>query len=264
MRRLANLARSVNKKRTNFSQAISSTRHRDGSAAAVKLAARWVVEGTLRPVTNLRQRRFDRSLDVETVGRREPTATMRSAATHPDSKRYESVPPRQFIKMLRRLPIGSPAGFAFVDLGSGKGLPLLLAADHGFRPVLGVELDGGLLEVSRSNVRSFEARSPEHAGVIRVTQGDAANASLPAQPTVLFLYNPFGEATLRSVVDNVERSLKESPRPFVVAYYNPVHREVLDHRPLLRRVAMTTSWVVYEAGVPVGGGSLSTSVSART
>lgn len=247
MERLANLARAVNRKRTNLSQAISRTRRWDGSAAAVRLAARWVVEGALRPVVNLRQRRFDRSLGVETLGKIDVTAAMRAAATHPDSTRYECVPPHGFVKMLKRLPIGSRGDFAFVDLGSGKGLPLMLAAQHGFRPVLGVELDSGLLEVSRANVRSFEARSPEHAGVVRVIQGDAAHFGLPARPTVLFLYNPFGEATLRSVVDNIERSLKESPRRCLVAYYNPVHREVLDERPLLRRVCTTTSWAVYEA-----------------
>jgi SAM-dependent methyltransferase len=246
VRQPSKLARTINTKRANFSQAISRTRRRDGPGAALKLTARWIVEGTLRPATNLRQRRFDRSLGVETVGKKPVTATMRSAATYPDSMHYESVSARQFMKMLRRLPISSPSDFTFIDFGSGKGLSLLLAADYGFRSVLGVELDSGLLELSQANVRSFESRSPKHGGVIRLMQGDAARFGLPSQPTVLFLYNPFGEATLRIVADNIERSLKESPRPFVLVYYNPVHREVLDERPLLRRLSTTTRWVSYE------------------
>ncbi|MET8308631.1 class I SAM-dependent methyltransferase [Micromonospora sp. NPDC005173] len=247
MSRLMALVRAVNEKRVNFSQGISRTRRRDGSAAALRLALLWVIEGTLRPAKNIRQRRFDRSLCIVTTGRIAVTDAMRSAATHPDSTRYESMSPQQIKTLLRRLPIDSPAHFTFLDLGSGKGLPLVLAASYGFPRVLGVELDGGLVEMSRANVRSFETRSPTHAGVIGVTQGDAANVVLPPGPTVLFLFNPFGEATLRIVVDNIERSLKVSPRPFFVAYYNPVHREVLDERPSLRRVLSTTRLAMYEA-----------------
>jgi len=250
MRQLAHLGTAINRKRANFSDAIGRTRRRDGAGAAAALAARWIAEGMFRPVSNQRNRRIDYDLGARTLGMTPVTDSMRSAAVNPDSTWYEGVDARQFMKMLRQLPIGSPGDFAFVDLGSGKGRALLLAARYGFRSVLGVELDGGLVELSRHNVRSFEAVSPRHAGVIRVQQGDAANFTPPARPTVLFLYNPFGEATLRTVVDNVDRSLKDSPRPFAVAYYNPLHREVIDGSRLLRRASMTTRWALYEACEP--------------
>jgi SAM-dependent methyltransferase len=250
VRQPADLVSAFTGKWANLSRAVGRAHRRHGAGAALTVAARWIVEGKLQLVADLRQRRFDRSLDVETVGRQPVTATMRSAATHADSVEYAPVPASHFKRMLRRLPIDSPGDFAFVDLGSGKGLALLLAAHYGFRPVLGVELDPELLELSRANVRSFESGSPTHEGVIQVTQGDAANFTLPPRPTVLFLFNPFGEATIRVVVDNIERSLKESRRPIFVAYYNPVHQEVLDERPLLRPVSMTTRWAVYEAGEP--------------
>ncbi|MFD2766149.1 class I SAM-dependent methyltransferase [Micromonospora eburnea] len=216
----------------------------------MRFTMRWLVAGVLRPAHFILHRRFDRRLGIETTGRTEVTSTMRSAAAHADGTRYESLPPHQVRALLRRVPVDSPERFTFIDLGSGKGLPLLLAADHGFGEVIGVELDPGLLELSRSNVRSFEARTPERAGVVSVLHGDAARFVLPPRPTVLFMFNPFGEATLRVVVDNVERSLKEIPRPFFLLYCNPLHREVLDGRPMLRRISAATRWACYAARVP--------------
>ncbi|MEV0155919.1 class I SAM-dependent methyltransferase [Micromonospora sp. NPDC050686] len=241
-----NLLRAISEKRANLHDGLRRTYRRDGSGAAIRFAVRWGVEGAMRPANNVRHRRFDRRLGIETTGRTGVTAAMRSAAAHADGTRYEAMAPHQFRRILRRLPLGSPADFAFVDLGSGKGLPLLLAAEHGFGEVVGVELNRDLIEMSRRNVRSFEARRPEQAGVIAVHHDDAAKFTLPSRATVLFLFNPFGAATLRVVVDNVERSLKESPRRFFVIYGNPLHREVLDERPMLRRLSATTRWALYD------------------
>jgi predicted RNA methylase len=42
--------------------------------------------------------------------------------------------------------------FAFIDLGSGKGRTLLLAAEYPFERVIGVEYCPQLNEVARSNI----------------------------------------------------------------------------------------------------------------
>jgi SAM-dependent methyltransferase len=247
MRQATNLVRAANEKWSNLSYAVRRARREDGLTAASRLATRWVVEGMARPVTEFRQHRLDRRLGIETVREPEVGAEVVSAARYVDGNYYMPAPPDQFTKMLRSLPIDTPHDFTFVDFGCGKGLTLLLAAAHGFQPVVGVELDSRLVAVARENVQAFAANSLRHAAVIDVIHKDGADYELPARPAVAFLFNPFGAATLRVVVDSMERSLMRTPRPFFVAYYNPVHREIFDECPLLRRLSATTRWVLYEA-----------------
>ena len=247
MSQITDLCRAVSRKRANFSQAVRRSRDEDGVGAATRLAVRWVGEGTMRPISDLRQRLLDRRLGVETRRADGPDAEAMAVARYVDGNPYAPTPARQFTRMLASLPIDEPSEFTFVDLGCGKGLTLMLAAEHGFPTVVGVELDRRLAEVAGSNVRSFVARSPDLAGVIEVVTGDAAGFPLPAGPVVVFLFNSFGEATLSAVVETVERSLTRSPRPLFVAYYNPVHRDVLDRSAMLRRLAHTTRWALYEA-----------------
>lgn len=61
------------------------------------------------------------------------------------------------------------------------------------------------------------------------------------------VFNPFGADTLTSVAQSLERSLKETPRRLVIGYFNPVHRDVLDASPVLRRRVLTRHWAIYEA-----------------
>ena len=85
------------------------------------------------------------------------------------------------------------------------------------------------------------------AADITVVGGDVVDYEFPAVPAVVFLFNPFGADTLRATVANLERSLKQTPRQMFVAYFNAVHRDVLDDSPALRLVARTRHGAVYEA-----------------
>ena len=149
-------------------------------------------------------------------------------------------------RMLHRLPIADPAQFAFVDLGCGKGRNLILAAEHGFRPVIGVELDRRLTGIARSNADTFAAAAAWPDNPISVVNSDAIAYPFPPLPTVVFLFNPFGANTLRAVLGNLERSLQSRPRRLLVGYVNPMHREVLDASPALRPAVSTRQWVIYD------------------
>ena len=52
------------------------------------------------------------------------------------------------------------------------------------------------------------------------------SSQFPAEPTVLYLFNPFPEHVLRAVLANLRESLKASPRPVFVIYHNLVHERV--------------------------------------
>jgi SAM-dependent methyltransferase len=170
-----------------------------------------------------------------------------ASARHRDSVAYSPTPVHQFRKILRSLPVPAPAAFTFVDLGCGKGRTLLLAADHGFGRVVGVEFDPELAATARRNAAGCDLVTRSTSGAVEVVCGDAARYEFPLEPIVVFLFNPFGEDTLRAVVDQIEQSLALWPRPFVFAYFNPMHEEVLDGSTTLRAAMRNSRWCVYTA-----------------
>jgi hypothetical protein len=65
---------------------------------------------------------------------------------------------------------------------------------------------------------------------------DAADVSLPREPLALFLNHPFWRPVMKRVVDNLERSLIEAPRPLFVLYVNPVLAEMFEQISKLERI----------------------------
>jgi SAM-dependent methyltransferase len=199
---------------------------------------------------------FDRRLGLDTRGWRVPDAAVVARSLHGDNTDFEPMPVRELRRIFDALP-ADPAGLTFVDLGCGKGGPLAVAALHGFRRVVGVELDGRLVTVARRNAAVLEARTPSR---IEVVEADASTYRLPPEPTLLFLYNPFGAGTMREVARSVVASLRDHPRPLFVLYVNPLHRQVWDAIPALRAtrngrphrsdwaVRRDREWVLYSAG----------------
>ena len=143
------------------------------------------------------------------------------------------------------LPLDS---FTFVDLGCGKGRPLLVASEFPFREIIGVELSAPLAKIARHNADLIKQRFPQRPA-IKVVLGDAARFQLPAGNLVLFLYNPFDDETIGDVVDTVNAALTNAPRTIYVVYYNPVAGHRLDASPLLRRYfAATLPYATDELG----------------
>ncbi|MGE5308021.1 MAG: methyltransferase domain-containing protein [Deltaproteobacteria bacterium] len=111
----------------------------------------------------------------------------------------------------------------FIDLGSGKGRVVCSAARLRLKKIIGVELDDGLIGCARENLRIMKgARTP--ASIVRC---DAAQYRFTDE-TVVFIFNPFGLMTLRSVLENIRDSIERMPRKVRIAYYNPQHRVLLD------------------------------------
>jgi SAM-dependent methyltransferase len=122
----------------------------------------------------------------------------------------------------------------FIDLGCGKGRPMLVAAERPFREVVGVDLSAELVEVARANAAIMQARQSGRAP-IRVVAGDAANYPIPSGDVVLFLYNPFGAPLHAQFLKGVERAVQAGQRAVYIIYYNPVHGALYDAAPFLTR-----------------------------
>jgi SAM-dependent methyltransferase len=136
----------------------------------------------------------------------------------------------------------------FVDLGCGKGRPLLVASEFPFRDILGVELSPELAKVAERNAAIIAERFPDRTP-IRIEVGDASNLPIPSGDAVLFLYHPFGAELIAKVVQRVEAALRSEPRSIYIVYYNPIAAHCFDASPLLtRRFARQISCAPEEIG----------------
>lgn len=70
---------------------------------------------------------------------------------------------------------------------------------------------------------------------ITIIQGDAGEQSYN-DITLVFLYNPFGEATMRRTVQRIGLSFHQRPRPMKLVCVNPEHENVLAEQPWLSKI----------------------------
>jgi SAM-dependent methyltransferase len=150
---------------------------------------------------------------------------------------YMPSPVRTVRSLLAALPI-DPAGFTLIDLGSGKGRTLFVGAELGFGKCVGVELDPGLCRRSHDNLARWRERSGRNT-IVDIVCGDAAEFDFPAEPTVVYLYNPFPREVMRRVVRNLERSYMAQPRPILVIAVHPRHDSEILAGGLLRPIGLT-------------------------
>ena len=162
---------------------------------------------------------------------------------------YQPTEPALFHEMLSALKIDFRE-FTFIDLGSGKGRTLLMAADYPFRRIVGVELLPELHRVAQENLNQYKSSS-QRCFTLETICGDARKFTFPPEPTVLYLFNPLPEEGLAQVIANLDRSLREEPRPLYVLYHNPLLDHVLANCGGLRKLSGTHQYHVYgnDAGV---------------
>ena len=180
---------------------------------------RYRLQGYVRAVHELFQDQwFDRTRHVRTAGN---VPLARAGITEPaDSLFYMPARPWQVRHAIRAAPVGPASDYTYVDLGSGKGRSLFVAAEWPFREVVGVEFSRPLHERAVANVGTFRHHG-RRCGPIRSAHTNAVDFAFPAGPLVVYLFNPFGADTMRRVLDNLEASLREQPRHVVVVLLWP-------------------------------------------
>lgn len=158
---------------------------------------------------------------------------------------YQPWPYAKFRRMMRALPDVDPECFTFIDFGSGKGRALVLAADHGFARVVGVEMFASLCEEARGNVERYRRKSGNARARIEIVCTDATRYPLPDGDLFCYFYNPFDDVIMRQVLAGIEAAVARQPRRLVIGYANPVCHAVFDAAPALRLVASNDSFRVY-------------------
>jgi len=173
--------------------------------------------------------RYDRAMGIDTAGVIEADQLGHGAG----AKCYHATPPGIAEFMIAQVAPRA-RDFTFVDVGSGKGRVLLLAARHPFRKVIGVELSEQLCRIARQNIRSAAHRL-NCIAPIEIVHLDARNFVLPTGNCVLFLYSPFLNEVADPVINNVVQSFEAEPREIAVLYYSDVFPARLSLPPFVTR-----------------------------
>jgi SAM-dependent methyltransferase len=157
---------------------------------------------------------------------------------------YQPIPADEFREIMSALAIDL-SQFTFIDVGSGKGRALLLAAEYPLRRIIGVELIPELDAIARANVQKLNAKGAKVQ--IELVCGDATKFSFPTEPTIVFLFNPLPEGSLRGLMKNLEESIRRNPRAVYVAYANPVFEQTVARCPLLTRIGGTPQYTLFRS-----------------
>ena len=99
-----------------------------------------------------------------------------------------------------------PKDFCFIDIGSGKGRPLIIASRHHFGELIGVDYSPKLCEIAKANLKKLQIQA-------RIVCQDAVQFQIPKRDIFAFFYCPFTRTVLRKVLDNLQ-----SANRLVVAY----------------------------------------------
>ena len=123
--------------------------------------------------------------------------------------KYKPTRARYFRKIMAKLDL--PREGVFVDVGCGKGRILLLAAEHGFDQVVGLEISPSLCEIAERNVAIFRENTPT-ASSIEVVCTNILDYQMDGSETVFFLYSPFDQPVTKTFLEMIRQSLNDHPR----------------------------------------------------
>jgi hypothetical protein len=160
---------------------------------------------------------------------------------------YLPTRPSKVRKILRDLPIHTYREYSFIDLGSGKGRVLLVAAERTFHLIQGVEYDAALHQQAEQNIRRY-SESKKPGARIESQNMNAMDYSFPPGNLVVFLFNPFGPRVLNRVLGNLVASLESSPRTIFLALANPVPTAVVSRMERFHLYKQTRGYHIYRAG----------------
>lgn len=140
---------------------------------------------------------------------------------------YMTVSRRTMLDMLLNIPIQMDD--AFLDIGCGKGYLLYLIHRMGFRRIHGIELSSDLCKIANKNMQALNLSDKITVDCINATEFRNFE-----DYSILYMFNPFYEDTMKTVIDNVEDSLRKKPRKLTIIYLNPCCHNILDNCKLLR------------------------------
>lgn len=222
---------------------------RDGVLGTFRVVAKNIVHEVKKYTPAGRAARswvdpFDAKYGTDTWGRVEAGELNVDSEFYDLATRYEASWSSSFHRAMSSLDLRFPE-CTFIDLGSGKGRTLLMASDYPFKRIVGVEFSVALCDIARRNIEIYRGEA-QKTDAFDVVCDDATRYQLPDGPLLIYMYHPFGDPVMRRVIDNIEHSGRENPRPIHVVYMNPVHQDGYRESRVLQEVAEDPHFKVYQ------------------
>jgi SAM-dependent methyltransferase len=163
----------------------------------------------------LRENIIDRRLNIRTARPLDRRPSIGLSSSFGDALEYQVVDYQLLRRYMEPLRIGPDD--VLIDIGCGMGRVLCVFARTRLRKCIGIEISEELASIAKRNARSLHGcRTP-----IEIRVGDAAEADYSVG-TIFWIYNPFGERTMYTVLSGLGESLSVSPRRIQIVYVNPV------------------------------------------
>lgn len=174
---------------------------------------------------------YDWKYGTDTNRRVEMSTLPIESTNRGNAKRYGATKAQPFMKLMRRLEI--PSNSVFVDIGSGKGKVLLMAAQCGFERIIGIDFSPELCAIARVNIAAFQKRHLLHSA-IEIVECDAISYRFSPEENVFFIFDPFNGKVLKQVLERLRISLKEALRKVWFIYHSPEHHNVIEKSRLFQ------------------------------
>ncbi|MDP6908146.1 MAG: class I SAM-dependent methyltransferase [Flavobacteriales bacterium] len=166
----------------------------------------------------------ERELGIQTFGAHAPDELSIEADSKLGGHLYQPSSSVIFKRAMEKLPIDFKSK-VFLDIGSGKGRAMILAAEHGFKKVIGVEYAAELNDIAYTNIERVRNKFSETT--FDLQEGDALAYEIPEEVDVIYLFNPFDEHAISGLLDRVKPAFEKS-KPIHLVYVHPIHYNVLE------------------------------------
>ena len=164
-----------------------------------------------------------------------------------DGHMYLPARARNVRASLRALPLSDRAEYTFLDMGSGKGRVVLLAAELPFKRVIGVEYSASLDQQARANLQACRNKA-KGCKDVELKHADAASYVFPGGNLVIYLFNPFGPDVMSRMLRNLQSSIKAEPRHVILVLLWPELSDMVAQVPGMRLSSRTRRYEILEMG----------------
>ena len=216
-----------------------------GSAVHVVRHVPWS-PGRLRGL--LREASYDREMGVQTsppvpaVQLGIDPGKLGGVATNAHGSAYMPTPAWALPAILRELHIAFPE-YTFIDLGSGMGRAVLIAAEFPFAKVVGIEFSQELDRIARNNL--VNRQGTRLGAAIELICQDATEYEFSPTKSVVYMFNPFQEAVMKSALGRLQAAFQGRTGDAIIIYFNPVLKGLLNTLPFLIEIKAARNYSIY-------------------
>jgi hypothetical protein len=130
-----------------------------------------------------------------------------------------------------------PSRLTFVDYGAGKGRVLLLASQHPFAAIGGIEFAEELHDDAIMNIAQFP-RSRMKCRNVECVLDDASQVGPPDGEAVHYFFNPFSREVFAEILNNIVVSYRRRPRRLYLILVEPVATDLVDNSGVFQRLEL--------------------------